>query len=59
MVIFVNFAQYAKAISPILVTEVGIVTSFRFAQPLNAPLPIVFTEFEIVTLLKFSQLEKA
>ena len=44
--------QPAKAPSPILVTELGIVTEVRPLQPKKAYSPILVTEFGIVTDVK-------
>ena len=41
--------QYSKAPSPILVTELGIVTEVRPLHSLKAPSPILVTELGIVT----------
>ena len=51
MVTEVKLAHAVKTLSPIDVTELGIVTEIKSSQPLKAPLPIDVTEFGIVTEL--------
>ena len=48
-----------KAPSPILVTELGIVTEVRLVQPLKANSPILVTELGIVTEVRLEQPRKA
>ena len=48
--------QLAKAMSPIPVTELGIVTEVRLVQPLKAPCSIHVTELGIVTEVRRKQL---
>ena len=48
--------QLAKAMSPILVTELGIVMELNFEQPENVDCPILVTELGIVTEVRFEQL---
>ena len=51
--------QPEKALSPILVTELGIVTEVRLLQPQKASLPILVTELGIVTEVRLLQPWKA
>ena len=44
-----------KALSPILVTELGIVIDVKLGQILKAPSPILVTELGIVIEVKFLQ----
>ena len=55
----VRLEQYAKAMSPILVTEAGIVTFARLVQPLKALTPMLVTVPGIVTLVRLLQVSKA
>ena len=47
--------QSQKAIFPILVTELGIVTDFKLLQPSKVLFLILVTEFGIVTDVKLLQ----
>ena len=58
-VIVAKLLQPEKAIHPILVTELGIVTDVMLLQSEKAPEPILVTELGIVTDTKLRQLEKA
>ena len=50
--------QPEKALSPILVTELGIVTEVRPLQFSKAPSPILVTELGIVTEVRLLQCKK-
>ena len=54
-----NPVQRAKTLSPISVTEAGIVTEVKPVQPEKAPLPIFVTELGIVIEVKPLHLAKA
>ena len=49
-----TFSQYS-ALSPILVTELGIVTEVNLVQPSKALLPIEVTELPMVTVVRPEQ----
>lgn len=51
--------QSANALSPIVVTELGITKDAKAVQDLNAALPIVVTELEISTEVKAEQYANA
>ena len=51
--------QSSKALLPILVTELGIVTEVRPLQPAKAKSPILVTELGIVTEVRPMHPEKA
>ena len=55
LIIFFNLSQPLNAFSPILVTELGIVTLVRPEQSRSAELPIVVTELGMITLVRPEQ----
>jgi hypothetical protein len=59
MVIDVRPEQFWKTLSPILVTELGIITDVRPVQPENAFSPMLLTDSGIVTEISPEQAEKA
>jgi hypothetical protein len=51
--------HFAKALSPILSTDAGIVIDFKLMQSLNAFSPILFIPFLIITVVKPAQSQNA
>lgn len=54
-----KFSHPVNALSPILVTELGIITDVSEEQPSNALLPMLATEFGITTDVKEKHLRNA